>query len=159
MWVGSSHKQSGWVPERQAFRGRLRGRCKRLMLRQHNALQELSASARRAERKAAAAAAAAALEEEKRNSDMWASVRKLVASPSFQVPSLEPASHCILLYKPPMCSQDGVGLMPPPVFITLICSVLSCIQACVICLCWAVQQMASSSFWVCTGVCTGTSCS
>ena len=42
-----------------------------------------SASVRRAERKAATAAAAAA--DEKRNSDMWASVRKLVRSPSFQV--------------------------------------------------------------------------
>ena len=45
--------------------------------------QVLSASAARAERKAAAALAAA--EEEKRNSDMWASVRKLVKMPSFQV--------------------------------------------------------------------------
>ncbi len=46
--------------------------------------QTLTAAQRRAERKAAALKKAE--EEEKRNSDMWASVRKLVKLPSFQVP-------------------------------------------------------------------------
>ncbi len=45
--------------------------------------QTLTAAQRRAERKAAALKKAE--EEEKRNSDMWASVRKLVKLPSFQV--------------------------------------------------------------------------
>jgi len=48
-------------------------------------VQTLTAAQARAERKAALAQAAA--EEEKRNSDMWASVRKLVRLPSFQVRS------------------------------------------------------------------------
>lgn len=45
--------------------------------------QTLTAAQARAERKAAALKKAE--EEEKRNSDMWASVRKLVKLPSFQV--------------------------------------------------------------------------
>lgn len=45
--------------------------------------QTLTATEARAERKAALLKKAE--EEEKRNSDMWASVRRLVKSPSFQV--------------------------------------------------------------------------
>ncbi len=52
-------------------------------------VQTLTAAEARAERKAALLIKAQ--EEEKRNSDMWASVRKLVKSPAFQAsPALGP---------------------------------------------------------------------
>jgi Flp pilus assembly protein TadB len=93
-------------------------------------VQALSAAEARAQRKAAALLRAQ--EEEKRNSDMWASVRKLVKSPAFQARltrSLFSVHHVVVCQKVLVAVGSPLASIPwlPLMFVICFNMLLVCL--------------------------------